>query len=311
MAGPRVAIFGLGLIGASLGLALKQHSDTTVVGFDPSRETADRATSRKAVDRAAGSPIEAVRGADTVVLAAPVRAIMDLLSELRGDLSERVLVTDTGSTKAAVAAHAARVLPTGVAFVGGHPLAGRLRSRVDDADAGLFVGATYCLCPALGVAEWGIQRAIQLVESVGAVPHFLQPDEHDALLAAVSHLPYFASAALMRAVAEQSAWPEMATLAAGGFRTITSLVDASPRMWTDIALTNAGPVERQLDGMIETLEHLRAAIRSGDTSALQASLEEAHRLHRDWVEAQDSPTAAPATTTKPRRRFPFPRGGRG
>lgn len=308
MAGHQVAVLGLGLIGASLGLALKQHDGTTVVGFDPSREAAALSAIRRAADRIAASATEAIRGADTVVLAAPVRSIMELLTEIAPHLAEGTVVTDTGSTKAAIVDHAAKVLPQTVAFVGGHPLAGRLRSRVTEADADLFVGATYCLCPTPSTPEWGIARATQLVEAVGAIPHYLDPNEHDALLAAVSHLPYFASTALVTALGDQEGWPEMGALAAGGFRTATSLVDGSPQMWTDIALTNAGPLDRQLGALIEALSQLRSAIAASDPNLIASSLDRAFATHRDWAQSQDggsSSTAGGSPPTPPKRRFPF------
>lgn len=311
MAGHQVAILGLGFIGASLGLALKQHAGTTVIGFDPDAEALRRARSRKAIDQQAASSGEAIRGADTVVLAAPVREIIHLLREVGPGLAEGTLVTDTGSTKAAIVAQAEQTLPAGVAFVGGHPLAGRLRSQVAEADPALFVGATYCLCPTPDSPEWGIDRATQMVEAVGAVPHFLDADEHDALLAAVSHLPYFASAALVSAVGRQQGWNEMGALAAGGFRAASSLVDGSPRMWTDIAVTNAGPLGRQIGSLIEVLKQLQLDLAAGDTVKLNATLERAYAIHRDWVQTQEASSSQVADRrppTRPKRRFPFLRG---
>jgi prephenate dehydrogenase len=197
-----------------------------------------------------------------------------------------------------------------VAFVGGHPLAGRLRSRVDEADASLFVGATYCLSPTSNTPEWGIDRATQLVEAIGAVPHFLDAEEHDGLLAAVSHLPYFAAAALIGALGQQPGWADMGPLAAGGFRTASSLVDGSPRMWTDIALTNAAPLERQLGALIAALTDLRSTIADGEEAKLGAMLDRAYAIHRQWVEAHEAnepqTTDAPSPSA-PKRRFPFRR----
>jgi prephenate dehydrogenase len=301
-----IAVLGLGLIGGSFALALKQHPGSTVVGFDPDARVADWAHSKRAVDRLASSPSEAVREADTVVLAAPVRAIIELLSQVSVAARPRAVITDTGSTKQAIVAHAEKVLPPDVAFVGGHPLAGRLRSRVSEADAGLFVGATYCLTPTQHTPEWALDRATELVETIGAVTRFLDPAEHDAALAAVSHLPYFASAALVNAVADAPGWPEQGALAAGGFRAVSSLVDGSPRMWADIALTNGAPIQRQLDALISTLTTLRNAVAAGDPAAIDAFLKRANASHRTWLDTHDSPAApSPPASSSRRRRFPF------
>ncbi|MBI4212860.1 MAG: prephenate dehydrogenase/arogenate dehydrogenase family protein [Chloroflexi bacterium] len=305
----QVAILGLGLIGASLGMALKQTSSPPlVVGFDPDQETLRRAKREKAIDRAAATTEAAVRGADTIVLAAPVRAIIDLLADLGPHLDDSALVTDTGSTKAAIVKQASASLPAQAGFVGGHPLAGRLRSGVSGPDAQLFVGSVYCLTPTAGAPPWAVERASELVQSVGATPHFVDPEEHDGLLAAVSHLPYFTAAALVAAVASQSAWPEMAKLAAGGFRTATSLVESSDEMWTDIALTNRGPLLRQLDELIASLSELRSLVSDSQAAELAAMLSRAHRLHTDWVEANEmqAPSSAPrAEPRAQRRRFLF------
>lgn len=308
MASQQVAILGLGLIGSSLGLAWRQiPSAPLIIGFDPNQATLHQALRRGAIDRAAPGPSEAVREADTVVLAAPVLAIAELLSEIADQLRPDTLVTDTGSTKAQIVTQARAVLPRQVGFVGGHPLAGRLRAGVNEADARLFAGSLYCLCPNPTTPVWAVERTTALVEAIGATPYFLDAHEHDALLAAISHLPYFASAALLSAVGSQSAWSEMASLAAGGFRAVTSLVDASPEMWTDIGLTNAQPITRQLDEFIGRLIELRELITSGNAHELAASLHEVRDRHRDWLESRgEAPPPEPRPTESPLRRlFPF------
>ena len=283
----RIAILGLGLIGASLGLALRRTpSAPSVVGFDPDQATVEWALRNGAIDRSARSAMETVRDADTVVLAAPVRAIMELLGSLAPGLAEGALVTDTGSTKAQIVA-AAGQLPDRVAFVGGHPLAGRLRSGVGGPDAQLFVGSVYCLTPTSDTPAWALERASALVQSVGATPHLVDAGQHDAILAAVSHLPYFAAATLVASVMSQGEWPAMSQLAAGGFRTATSLVEASDEMWTDVALTNREPLLRQLDALIETLGVLRGLVSLGDADKISDLLTRAHRLHGEWLRSRE------------------------
>ncbi|MSQ23019.1 MAG: prephenate dehydrogenase/arogenate dehydrogenase family protein [Chloroflexi bacterium] len=307
----RVAVLGLGLIGSSLGLALKhQSSPPTIVGFDPNRQASDSARSHHAIDRAAGSASEAIRDADTVILAAPVRGIIELLSTIGSEVAEDVLVTDTGSTKLEIISHAASVFSGRVGFIGGHPLAGRLRIGVAEPDARLFVGSVFCLCPTPDSPAWAVERATDLVEAIGARPQFLDPTEHDALLAGISHLPYFASAALMDAVGSQTGWPGMSALAAGGFRTATSLVDSSTEMWTDVALTNAGPLGRQLDALITVLSALRQMVSEGDAKQIKATLDRANVIHREWVRSREGEQTAPPAQTNPQpsRRFPFLRG---
>lgn len=297
MAFQQVGILGLGLIGTSLGLALKPGpSPPRIVGFDINAENGRRAVRQGAIDRSCGTVEEVCQGADVVILATPVRVILRLLPEIAPHLEADTLVTDTGGTKGEIVRVAENALGQRVPFVGGHPLAGRLTAGVDQASASLYRGVVYCLTPAPGAAGWAVDAAVRLVESVGAQPYFLDPDEHDALLAAISHLPYFASVALVNALASQSAWPEMAAMAAGGFRAASSLVDVGPEVWADIAATNGANITRQLDALIESLAALRQLVGSGD-EALVAELSRARAAHQLWLANRGeapTPSAAPA-----------------
>ena len=290
----QVAIFGLGLIGASLGLALKRATaPPRVVGFDTSGEALHRAARIGAIDRSAGTLADACAGSDGVVLAAPVRAILQLLPEIAPHLTSETLVTDTGGTKQEIVRVADSTLPHNAPFVGGHPLAGRLTAGVGQPAANLFSGAVYCLTPSPNAAPWAVETAVALVESVGAQPYCLEAGEHDGLLAAISHLPYFVSVALVSALAAQSSWTEMRGMAAGGFRAASSLAEANPQMWADVAATNRDALIRQLDLFAERLSRLRALIESGDDSLVE-QLREAQSAHQDWLAQRGE---APETTT--------------
>lgn len=289
----QVAILGLGLIGSSLGLALRQDPQPPrVMGYDVDPEVAHAARERGAIDQVAGSPSEACAGADIVILAAPVRSILALMPEVAGQVESGCLVTDTGGTKAEVVRRAEEALPAAVGFVGGHPLAGRLRSGLSQADARLFVGSLYCLTPSSRTPDWAIERAGQLVKTVGAQPYFLDAAEHDALLAAVSHLPYFAAVGLVRALTSQSGWAEMSAVAAGGFRTASSLVDGNPQVWADIAGTNADLLAAQLGALISALTEVRDMVASHDDT-LAAGLAAAHRAHQQWLQSRGEAPAPP------------------
>jgi prephenate dehydrogenase len=282
VAAERVAIVGLGLIGASLGLALHRlPRPPRIVGYDRDGDTRRRAARRHAVDRVTFSAEDAAAEADLVVLATPVRAVVALLAELAPHLPPGCVVTDTGSTKAHVVAEAARVAPD-VAFVGGHPMAGKLTQGTDDADAGLFDGTVYCLTPTTETPGGAVERVVQLVEAVGAQPRFLAPVEHDSLVAAISHLPYLLSSTLMSTTSSDSGWREMAALAAGGFRTMTQLAEGEPEMYADICLTNREALLHQLDRYAAALDDLRAALAAGDDD-LRARFAAAREQHRQWL----------------------------
>src|SRR5215210_1711530 len=211
MPAERVAIVGLGLIGASLGLALHRlPQPPRVVGYDLDRDARTRAARRHAIDQTAFDATEAVKDADLVILATPVRAVAPLLADLAPHLAPDCVVTDTGSTKEQIVRAAAEAAPH-VAFVGGHPMAGKLTHGSDDADAELFVGTVYCLTPTVDTPRIAIERVTDLIEAVGAQPKFLDAAEHDGLVAAVSHLPYLLSSTLMAAASGDAGWREMAT----------------------------------------------------------------------------------------------------
>ncbi|HLH24217.1 MAG TPA: prephenate dehydrogenase [Chloroflexota bacterium] len=300
----RVAIIGLGLIGASLGLALHRLTPAPrVVGYDRSGDARTRAARRHAVDRTPWSLEETVEGADLVVLATPVRAVAPLLGTIAPYLAPGAVVTDTGSTKEQVMLSAAEVAPQ-VAFVGGHPMAGKLTHGSADADAALFDGTVYCLTPTADTPPAAIQRVTELVEAVGARPHFLDAAEHDGLVAAISHLPYLLASTLMTAASADPGWREMAALAAGGFSTMTRLVEGEPEMYADICLTNREAIARQLDRYMEALGSLRAAVAAGD-EGLRARFAAAREQHQAWLAQRATPPEGTALTPEVRAHNPF------
>jgi prephenate dehydrogenase len=278
----RVAILGTGLIGSSVGLALKlARPQTQVVGYDASGDMLRRAQGVKAIDRR-GSLRDALSDADLVIVSTPVGAMQQSFEEIGPLLPERALVMDTGSTKAAVLRWAAEMLPSEARFVGGHPMAGKTETGPDAADAKLFQGAVWCLAPSTTAPRDAIDEAVGLVESLGASAYFVDPSEHDGLVASVSHLPYLMSVALIRHLGREPSWRETASVAAGGFAYTTHLTDSDPQMFFDIARTNKDNLVRRIDLYIQELEALRGLIES-DSPDLKPAFEEARQLHQDWL----------------------------
>ena len=297
----RVAIVGTGLIGSSVGLAIKAaRPSIQVTGHDASSDSLRRAQRAKAVDRGA-SLLEAVRDADLVVVATPVGAMRALFEEIGPLLREGAVITDTGSTKAHVLEWAQSALPPHVHFVGGHPMAGKTETGPDAADARLFQGAVWCLTPSPTASRQAIDLVVKLVESFGASPYFLDAEEHDGLVAAVSHLPYLMSVALISHLGGERSWRESASLAAGGFAYATHLSDSDPQMFTDIARTNRENIVRRIDSYIEALASLRDAIAS-DNPGLRQRLEHARTLHQEWLSGRAQGLAAEAGSELPSSR---------
>lgn len=301
-----VAIIGTGLVGTSLGLALRRLSKPPgLVGFDLDPRQLRAARSARAFDRAAGSLLEAVEGANLVVIATPVRAVEAVFREVGNLLPEGTVVTDTASTKAQVVEWSRRYLPKRVGFVGGHPMTGKVTAQVDGPDAGLFDGATYCLTPISETPPAAVELAVWLAEAVGAVPYFLEPEEHDSLVAAVSHLPYLLAATLMEGLAGDEAWREMSVIASGGLLTATALAEGDPRMFADICATNSEHLVHALDRFAEQLQTLRAQVANNDQSLLQR-FETARRLRAQWLLNRAQPaTDLPDVDLRPPNPF-FP-----
>jgi prephenate dehydrogenase len=278
----RVAILGTGLIGASVGLALKAaRPQVQIVGYDASGDNLRRAQGVKAIDRR-GSLRDALPEADVVIVATPVGAMKTLFEEIAPLLPAKALVMDTGSTKAAVLEWAAELLPREVRFVGGHPMAGKTETGPDAADAKLFQGAVWCLAPLGSAPKDAIDDAVRLVEMLGASPYFLDPSEHDGLVASVSHLPYLMSVALIRHLGVEKSWRETASVAAGGFAYTTHLTDSDPQMFFDIMRTNRENIARRIDLYVDELLALRDLI-SSDSPEVKARFEQARALHQDWL----------------------------
>jgi prephenate dehydrogenase len=284
MAIRQITIIGTGLIGGSLALALKKRKFSgRIVGCDRDA-TLEKARNRGAIDEGFANPGDAVRGSQVVVLATPVLAIVDLIERLGPALPAKTLLTDVGSTKAAVAAQALKVFGknAGKRFLAGHPMAGKELSGVDYADADLFQNAVWFLTPLAGqnlnVNEGLFAEFAGWIDQIGARLAMLPPDEHDRLCAWISHLPQMISTALAAALVEEFG-DEAPLLAAGGraLREMTR-VSASPySMWRDIAISNKNNIEDALLKLEQRLAHIRENL---GTRQLSEEFELAHQLRK-------------------------------
>ena len=266
----RLTIIGTGLIGGSLGLALKATGlrEVEIVGHDQDRGTANQAQRIGAIDRAEHNLSRAVAEASIVIIATPVLAVRDVMRQIAGDLAEGALVTDTASTKAQVMRWAEELLPSHVSFVGGHPMAGKETPGIEQAEAKLFSGKAYCICPAVNAEEEAVRGVVSLAQLVGAEPLFIDPEEHDQYAAGVSHLPLLASTALFTLLRASPAWTEMAMMASTGFRDVTRLASGDPRMSHGICMTNREAAIHWLERMIGELRHFRDLLQDGKDERL-------------------------------------------
>jgi prephenate dehydrogenase len=268
---PAVAVVGLGLMGSSLALALKEaRPDIVVVGSDR-----DPMTVRKALDRgivaSAGADLDVVEMADVVVLAVPILAVREVFSGLRGRVKGKV-VTDMASTKASVMEWASS---SGIDLVGGHPMCGKEKSGIDAADPSIFKGAPWVLTSADPVVT-------DLVEAVGSHPLVMDADTHDRLVAGVSHAAFLLSVGYVLSLSGRSDWGEASKLAASGFRDMSRLAAGDPSLYAGIARTNRAQLVEQLDAINATLGKLRRHLEADDPRLVEL-FEEARSVRERWA----------------------------
>jgi prephenate dehydrogenase len=279
-----VAIVGLGLIGGSWGLALKKYGlAVRRIGYGRA-STIARALAVNAVDEGTDNLGEAVREADLIILAAPVGAILECIPRLKDVASSRALVTDVGSTKRLICQRARETFGDDLLFLGGHPLAGKERVGVENADATLFANARYVLTPLeeSHLEDTRIKAFVSLVTAVGAHPHIMDPAHHDRALAFLSHLPQLLSSALASLIAEESLEARLPVeLAASGFRDVTRLAESPYSLWRDICLTNLENIQQALEALVEKLEFMKRHLRDHE---LEREFQQASKLREKLKE---------------------------
>jgi prephenate dehydrogenase len=278
----QITIIGTGLIGGSLGLALrKKKFPGRIIGCDRDAALA-RARRRGAIDAGTPDPAAAIRGSQVVVLATPVLAIMDLIDRIGPVLPGKALLTDVGSTKAGVVARAVNVFgdQAGRRFLAGHPMAGKESSGVDYADADLFHNAVWFITPLPGQSlnDGLLAEYASWIDRLGARIAMLPAEEHDRLCAWISHLPQMISTALAAALVEE--FGGEAPLVPAGGRALEEMtrISASPySMWRDIAISNQKNLEKALWKVEQRLAHIRENLA---TRQLAEEFERAHQLRK-------------------------------
>ena len=282
----QVSIIGLGLIGASAGLALRRHADrVTVVGHDPNPTVAGAAKKAGAVDRTEWNLINAISGADRVLLALPLDQVRDTLKAVAQDLKPGCVIVDTADVKVPANAAAAELLPKGVHFVGGHPILIPANMDPGKATADLFDNKLFCLTPDAGTDSAAVHLAADLVEALGAKPFFLDPVEHDGMAAAVSQLPQLLAAALMDVASRSPSWQDMRKLAGGQFYSSTLITEGNGRSVVAGLTANREHVMLWLDELTARLAEWRQALTDGKEDAVAAAIDDGLAAGEKWMEA--------------------------
>jgi len=281
----KIVIFGVGLIGGSFALALrKANAVGEVVGFGRSEATLMQAKQFGIIDRIGQDVAAEVCDADIVLLATPVGQMADLMARIAPHLGTHTLVTDGGSTKSDVVEAARANLGERVPqFIPAHPIAGAEKSGASAALTDLYQNKKVVLTPLPENNEKAVARVRTAWELCGAIVIELTPQQHDAVFAAVSHLPHLLSFALVHDLAQRDNRDLLLSFAASGFRDFTRIAASSPEMWRDICFANREALLKELHIYIEELNRMGAALASGDAEQLEQTFHTARELRSGWT----------------------------
>jgi prephenate dehydrogenase len=277
----QISIVGLGLMGGSIGLALKEKQlCRRVVGLVRRPEAAIQAVEMGAVDHATLDPAEALKTADLVLFSTPIRTILWQLKEYSPYYKPGAIITDMGSTKKEILAVMAE-LPPHLQPVGSHPMCGKEVAGMSAAEASLYRGAPWVITPLPRTNPETVEIVQEMAGAIGATPLLLQPDQHDKLVATISHLPYILSASLVlaaQAVADDD--PTVWDVAAGGFRDTSRVAASDETMMLDILLTNRQPVSQLLEIARQQIDLFAQAVADGDADKLRQIMSRAAQQRR-------------------------------
>lgn len=272
------------MIGGSFARALRQAGAVEqIVGVGRTAKVLERAKELGIIDVASTSVEEALRGADLVLLAAPVAQTEVILKSIKPYLHAGTVVTDAGSIKGEVVTTARAVLGDKITqFVPGHPIAGLEANGPEAAIPDLYVGKKVVLTPLAENSAADVALVAQAWQQCGAIIHQLTPENHDAVFAAVSHLPHLLAFALVDDIANKPHADLLFQYAASGFRDFTRIAGSSPEMWRDISLSNQDAILTELDAYIAQLTSFRAQLAAGDGAAMQAMFANAQQARQNW-----------------------------
>ena len=276
----RVAILGLGLIGGSLGLALRQagSQQVEVTGFARRAATGELALQMGAVDNLADTPQAAVQDADFVFLCTPVLQMLPMAEVVLPVMKPGAVLTDVGSTKGWFVQKIRSLLPQHIHYIGGHPMAGRERSGMEAAQADLFRDKWFIFTPLPDTPPELMHRLRQLVQLTGAKTAELDEQTHDQITAVISHVPHVVAAGLVQLLRKQNDPVQTARFIGGGFRDTTRIASSDADMWADICMTNGENIAAELDATVNLLGNVATMIRAGDRQGVHDYFTQAKQL---------------------------------
>jgi prephenate dehydrogenase len=263
----KVAIIGIGLIGGSLGLAIKAHfkGEVFVSGCDTAKKSLAIALKRGAIDEAKDDMTAAVKDADVIFLSTPVLQIVPILEKIIPHMKKGAVITDTGSTKQFIWDRLQKILPKGIYYVAGHPMAGKEHSGINAADKDLFKHKCYVIVEDTGAPKEAIDKVLYLLEATGANVTTMDIAKHDRCASVISHVPHVAAAALVTLLNQSDADLDVnLKLAGGGFKDTTRIASSNADMWSDICLTNQEAIINNLEELKKIINEMITNIEKGD-----------------------------------------------
>lgn len=277
-----IAIIGLGLIGGSIGLGLKKASnEIKIVGVPRREETIQLAISRGAIDEGTTDPKKGVANADIVFICTPINLIIPILKEIAPALKKGAIVTDVGSSKAEIVSQAEKIMPKGTFFIGGHPMAGKEKVKLEEAEADLFKGKTWVLTTNSKTSKKALEIIGKAVGLLGGVVFRIEAKLHDLVVAGISHMPLAVAAALVHTVeVADKGKDEMVKCAASGFRDTTRIASGDPILGVDMFTTNKKAVLTMISAFKKSLSRIEQLIKDGDADKIEKELELA-KIFRD------------------------------
>lgn len=276
----KVTILGVGLIGASFALAFKKKNlCNQITGYGRRESNLKKAKELKIIDSFELDAAKACPDSDLVMFALPVGTFIETAKKIKSSLKKGAIVTDVGSVKGKLVRDMEALMPEGVNFVGGHPIAGSNKTGIDSASADLFSGAKCIITPTEKTDKNALNIIAELWKSFGSTVSILRPDEHDKIYAAVSHLPHIIAYAIVNTVADvNSSYLEFA---GQGFKDTTRIAASSPELWRDICLMNRENLLELVELFKKNLDSLSRYLKESDSKALEKEFNKARTLRED------------------------------
>ncbi len=278
-----IGFIGLGLIGGSIARGIKRvRPDIKILATMRTRSRLEKAKQDGIVDVILDGVDGQLKQCDIIFLCTPVEYNVRYLKEISPYLKENAIVTDVGSTKADIH-QAVRELHMEHCFIGGHPMAGSEKTGYENSTDHLLENAYYILTPTPASRPEDVEAMVNIAKLIGSIPLVLEPDSHDQIVAAISHLPHIIASSLVNLVqAKDKEGEPMKRLAAGGFKDITRIASSSPEMWEQICMTNTGPISNMLEAYMDSLQQIHTALSQKDSHAIYQLFDQS-RAYRNSI----------------------------